>query len=389
MKDYDVAVVGSGPVGSTLARYMAEEGFKVVILEKKRNVGVPLQCAGLLGKRIKKINILPPELIMNEVYGAYLHSPSEIKLKVAKKHPEAYVIDRVAYDKFLSDQAVESGAQRLLNHRVENVDVNTGEVLVKNGEKISAEVVVGADGYNSMVSKLFNSPSKNYEAVQYLMTVKGEIDTDYVHVKAESKISPGFLWIIPISDHLVRVGMFSPLSYREASSYLDSYIQKNPLLENSSYLKKYHGCIPIYSPKNQIVKSRTILLGDAASQVKPTTGGGLTLGFLGAQLASEVMVKALEKENMEILQEYQVLYGKKFGRELKAQRIVHKTFKSLSDADLNFMFKKLKEEGAEDLISEYGDMDSQSPLIKEMLKRGIIFSILPQMLSRRISSLWK
>jgi len=388
MKEYDVAVVGSGPVGSTLARYMADEGFKVVILEKKRNVGVPLQCAGLLGKRIKKVNLLPPEFIMNEVYGAYLHSPSETVLKVAKKHPEAYVIDRVAYDKFLSDQAVESGAQLLLNHRVEDVDVQAGEVIVKNGEKISAEVVVGADGYNSMVSKRFNPTSENYEAVQYLMSVTN-FETDYVHLKAESQISPGFLWIIPISDSLVRVGLFSPLSYKDASTYLEQYIQNNPELKNSSYLKKYHGRIPVYNPKKHIVKSRALLLGDAASQVKPTTGGGLTLGFLCAQLASEVMIQSLEQENMEILQEYQILYGKKFGRELRTQRMVHKTFKSLSDADLDFMFLKLKEEGAEALISEYGDMDTQSPLIKEMLKRGLIFSILPQILSRRISSLWK
>ncbi|WJI09244.1 NAD(P)/FAD-dependent oxidoreductase [Methanobacterium sp. CWC-01] len=389
MKDYDVAVVGSGPVGSTLARYMADEGYKVVILEKKRNVGVPLQCAGLLGKRIKKINILPQEFIMNEVYGAYLHSPSEIVLKVSKKHPEAYVIDRVAYDKYLSDRAVDSGAQLLLKHRVDNVDIHNGDVLVRNGEKISAQVVVGADGYNSRVSKLFNPASENYEAVQFLMSVKDEVDTDYVHLNAESKITPGFSWIIPISESLLRVGLFSTLSYKEASTHLEAYIKKNPQLKNSAFIKKYHGCIPIYNPKKQIVKNRTLLLGDAASQVKPTTGGGLTLGFLCAKLASEVMIKALEEENMEILQEYQVLYGKKFGRELKTQRMVHKTFKSLSDADLDFMFSKLKEEGAEEIISEYGDMDTQSPLVMEMLRRGIIFSILPQMLSRRISSLWK
>ncbi|MDD1764021.1 MAG: geranylgeranyl reductase, partial [Methanobacteriaceae archaeon] len=177
--------------------------------------------------------------------------------------------------------------------------------------------------------------------------------------------------------------------YKDASTYLEQYIQNNPELKNSSYLKKYHGRIPVYNPKKHIVKSRALLLGDAASQVKPTTGGGLTLGFLCAQLASEVMIQSLEQENMEILQEYQILYGKKFGRELRTQRMVHKTFKSLSDADLDFMFLKLKEEGAEALISEYGDMDTQSPLIKEMLKRGLIFSILPQILSRRISSLWK
>jgi geranylgeranyl reductase family protein len=388
MRDYDVAVVGSGPVGSTLARYMVEEGFKVVILEKKRNVGVPLQCAGLLGKRIKKVNILPPEFIMNEVYGAYLYSPSETILKVSKNRPEAYVIDRVAYDKFLSDRAVDAGAQLMINHRVENVNIHSGEVLVRNGEKISAQVVVGADGYNSLVSRLFNPASENYEAVQYLMSVQ-DVETDYVHLKTESQIAPGFLWIIPISESLVRVGMFSTLSYKEASAHLEGYIKKNPLLKNSSYLQKYHGCIPIYNPKKQIVKNRTLLLGDAASQVKPTTGGGLTLGFLCAKLASEVMIKALDEEDMDILQEYQVLYGKKFGRELKTQRMVHKTFKSLSDDDLDFMFSKLKEVDAEDLISEYGDMDTQSPLVKEMLRRGIIFSILPQLLSRRISSLWK
>jgi geranylgeranyl reductase family protein len=326
---------------------------------------------------------------MNEVYGAYLHSPSETVLKVSKKLPEAYVIDRVAYDKFLSDQAVDAGAQLLLNHRVENVDIHKGEVLVRNGDTISAQVVVGADGYDSMVSRLFNPASDDYEAVQYLMSVKDKMDTNYVHLKVESQIAPGFLWIIPISDGLVRVGMFSRLSYKEASAHLEGYIKKNPLLKNSSYLKKYHGCIPIYNPKKQIVKKRAILVGDAASQVKPTTGGGLTLGFLCAKLASEVMVKALDKENVDILQEYQLLYSKRYERELKTQRMVHKTFKSLSDADLDFMFSKLKDEDAEDLISEYGDMDTQSPLVKEMLRRGIIFSILPQLLSRRISSLWK
>lgn len=64
-------------------------------------------------------------------------------------------------------------------------------------------------------------------------------------------------------------------------------------------------------------------------------------------------------------------------------------FKTLSDSDLDYMFDKLKEKGAEKIISEYGDMDSQSPLVKELIKNGILFTILPKILSRRILSLWK
>lgn len=85
MNNYDIAVVGAGPVGSTFARYMAEEGFKVGLMERKRKIGVPLQCAGLVGKKIKKLNVLPDEFVLNKVCGAHLHSPSGEVLSVAKK----------------------------------------------------------------------------------------------------------------------------------------------------------------------------------------------------------------------------------------------------------------------------------------------------------------
>ena len=151
----------------------------------------------------------------------------------------------------------------------------------------------------------------------------------------------------------------------------------------------YYGVIPKQDPHKSLVKDKVILLGDAASQVKPTTGGGLIMGFTSAEMASNVTSQALEAENTAMLENYSKLYRDKFKKELKVQLMVHKVFKSLSNSDLEYMFIKLKEEGAEDIISEYGDMDTQSPLIKEMIKQGIIFSILPKMLSRRLSGLWK
>jgi geranylgeranyl reductase family protein len=392
MRNYDVAVVGGGPVGSTFARHMAEKGFEVAILEKKREIGVPLQCAGLLGKKIKKVNILPDKFIINPVNGAFLHSPEDTVLSVSKTKPEAYVLDRIGYDKFLSQLALDSGADLFLNHRVEQVDSVKGVINLKNNEKtkITADIIVGADGHSSIVSDTFNPPAESFQAAQYLIDVgEKRFQNDYVHLYVDSRVSPGFLWAIPLSETTARVGLFADASYPQLTIILNELLTKRSELKGATILKKYYGVIPKYNPQKQLVKDRIILLGDAASQVKPTTGGGLIMGFACAKIASQVAAKALENENMELLMNYSKEYRNQFKNELKVQLMVHKIFKSLTDDDLEHMFRKLKQEGAEDIISQYGDMDSQSPLIKKLLKRGIIFSILPKMLSWRISSLWK
>lgn len=389
MRNYDVAVVGAGPVGSTFARYIAEKGLKVAIFEKKKEIGVPLQCAGLLGKKIKEVNVLPDEVIISQLNGAYLHSPSDLMLTISKKEPVAYVLDRIAYDKFLAELAVENGAELFLNHRVENVDIKKGEIYLKN-EKISAKVIAGTDGHSSLVSNQFNNESRSIQAIQYLMdTGNDSFSENFVHLYVNSKFSPGFIWIIPVSKRAARVGLFYDTEYKKLNIILKDFIDKNEYLKDSKILKKYHGMIPINNYKNRIVKDRAILIGDAAAQIKPTTGGGLIMGFSCAKIASDTVFEAVKADDMSILNNYQEKYKKMFENELKMQLKVQKTFESLTNDDLDSMFLKLKEKGAEEIISKYGDIDSQSPLVKEMLKRGIFFSILPKIISRRILNLWK
>ncbi len=391
MKKYDVAVVGAGPVGSTVARYIADEGYDVVMFERKRAVGIPLQCAGLLGKRIKDMNILPQEYILNEVYGAYLHSPSDNILKVSRKEPEAYVIDRVGYDKFLSEQAVDSGVELLLNHKVNSLNIKTGEVLVNNNNQpFKAEIIIGADGHSSCVSEKFNPPSKSVMAAQYLVDMGRDVfDTENVHLYANANISPGFLWIIPITKSLVRIGLFANMDYNGLNKVLKEFIWSDDLYKHAKIIKKYHGFIPNYDTKKILVNDRAILLGDAASQVKPTTGGGLMIGFECAKIASDTISTALQMEDHTILKEYETNLKKRFKGELRIQSEVQKIFGSLTNKDLDEMFLKLKEGNAEELISKYGDMDTQSTLIKEMIKNRLLFTIVPTLLTRRIGSLWK
>ncbi|MBM4240253.1 MAG: NAD(P)/FAD-dependent oxidoreductase [Euryarchaeota archaeon] len=388
MKDYDVMVVGAGPVGSTFARYMAERGFKVGILEKKKEIGVPLQCAGLVGKKIKDVNFLPEKFILNQVYGAHLHSPSGTTVSVSKGEPEAYVLDRVAYDQFLAKLAVQEGAELRLNHKVEHVNIETGEVYLKNA-KFSAEVVVGAGGYSSVVSKEFNPEPKTVKAAQYLVDMgEDTFNADYVNLYVNSEISPGFLWVIPLSESTARIGLFSNLDYSKLNQFLNGFLNNHEEFKKATILKKYHGIIPVYDPKKEIVKDRAILIGDAASQVKPTTGGGLNIGFACAKMASKAVSRAIETGNPQLLREYQTEYRKRFKDELKIQLEVQKSFELLNNDDLDFLFTKLKKEGTENVISQYGDMDSQSLLVKHLVKSGLIFSVLPKVIFRRISNLW-
>lgn len=387
MKDYDVAVVGAGPVGSTFARYASEKGLKVGIFERKKEIGVPLQCAGLLGNKIKEVNILPEEVILNEIYGACLYSPSNTMISMRKKEkPLAYVLDRIAYDKFLAKLAVDKGAELFLSHRVENIDTKSGEIFFKD-KKISAKVIVGADGHSSIVSKKFNNNLKTVQAAQYLVdTGKTTFNDDYFQVNVNSEISPGFLWTIPLSKSTARIGLFADYDYKSLNMILNNFLKSDEKLKDAQILKKYYGKIPLYESKD-IVKERTILLGDSASQVKPTTGGGLIIGFICAKIAADIVYEAIKLDDMDILKNYQKQFKKMYNNELKIQLKVQETYKSLSDDDLDSVILKLEEKEIGKIVSEYGDLDSQSPLVINLLKSRVLFSVLPKLLFRKIFGL--
>lgn len=397
--DFDVAIVGGGPIGSTLAYEISKEGFSVGVFDKKTEVGIPLQCAGIVSKRLKEVNEIPNDLILNEVKGAFLHSPNHT-LKVEKDQIEAFVIDRIAYDKFLAKRAIDNGVKFFTKSKVIYVDVEKGIIGFKNSKKIRAKVIVGADGSNSIVSKSFNDYFNYYNGSQFLVKTnknneKKELDGefnhfafDFVDLFVNSKTLPGFLWSIPLYENKYRIGLFSKDSYKEQNKLIKSFLESNKSFENYEIIEKYHGKIPIYDKKKKLVNKRAILIGDAASQLKPTTGGGLILGFEVIPIAKKYIKKSLNENSVSVLEKYGETFRKKYSNELKYQISVQETLKKLSDNDLDYMFLKLKEKDVDKLISKYGDMDKQSILVKEILKRGLIFSIIPSMIFYRVSNIW-
>ncbi len=393
--DYDVAIVGGGPIGSTLAYKIAKEGYKVAILDKKKEIGIPLQCAGIVSKKLMDVNEIPDNLILNSVKGAYLHS-SNNTLKVEKNHTEAFIIDRIAYDKFLAERAVNNGVKFFNQYKVTYIDSDNGIIRCQNNMVVSAKIIVGADGSKSFVSSLINEKFNYFNASQYLVEINTSsrdnmINTNavkFVDLFAISKILPGFLWCIPTSDSSFRVGLFSNNSYKDQKEILNSFLANDERFKESSIIEKYHGKIPIFDKNKKIIKDRILLIGDAASQLKPTTGGGLIIGFDTTNLAKDAIIKSLDNDNINFLKDYEQNFKKKYAKELNYQIRVQKTLENLSDNDLDFMFTKLKEKNAEEIISKYGDMDKQSILVKEFIKRGLIFSIIPKVFFRKLISIW-
>ena len=197
-------------------------------------------------------------------------------------------------------------------------------------------------------------------------------------------ILPGFLWEIPTSPFTKRVGLFTEGSYSEAEKILN-----NQLKSSDEIIEKHNGLIPKFNPNKRIVKNNTILLGDSASQVKPTTGGGLISGFNCVAIASKNSIKMLEEGNNKYLLNYEKEYHKRYYDEFKAQKNVQNIIRDMTEDDFNYMFKKLKEYEVDKIISEYGDMDNQTPLLKELVKTGIIFKLVPKIGVRRLKNIWK
>ncbi|MBO7714249.1 MAG: NAD(P)/FAD-dependent oxidoreductase [Methanobrevibacter sp.] len=406
--DYDVTIIGAGPIGSTLAYELAKEDINVCLIDKKKVIGLPLQCAGIINKRVLDVNHFSDELILNKAKGALLHSKNH-SLSVSKEEDQAIIIDRVALDQFLYNRAIENGVDSYLSSKVLAIDDLEGKVSFKNesAEKsIKSKIIVGADGPLSIVSSAFGNDFDYYCASQYLVKIEEDNNQmSFVDLYAYGDLFPGFIWQIPVSENIFRIGLFSNYDYKRQNEILNDFLMNEFQYENYEIIEKYKGKIPIYNKENKLFKNRALIIGDAASQVKPTTGGGLLIGFEAVGMAKKAIVNALNSEdfnslNLEkethddkeilenCLKSYQDDFEERFIKEFSYQFKVQKTLCTLSDDDLDYFFEELKEKEADKLISEYGDMDNQSILVKEFLKRGLVLTLLPAIHKRELAKIW-
>ncbi|MDF0591468.1 NAD(P)/FAD-dependent oxidoreductase [Candidatus Methanocrinis natronophilus] len=378
MERYDVAVIGAGPAGSMAAKKAVEGGAKVAVFEEHPRSGWPVQCAGLLGVRAVEESQLPPgSFLIRPLRGATIVSPGGFSLSFKARETKAWVVDRRLFDRALLAEAARAGAEVMMASPVTGLVRGGGRIVFKVGRgsdqrEIEAGVVISAEGVGARIARSagIGPPRKLLSSAQVEVPFEVE-DPEGVEVFLGREVAPGFFaWAIPASEGVARVG----LSCRNnACPYLKRLL-KSPGIRSRIRGGPLHlavGGLPLGPPPSTVADG-IIAVGDAAGQVKPTSGGGIYPGLVSAKIAGEVAAAAACEGDSSAarLSEYERRWREDLGREIRLGMIVHRLRAEMADCEMDDLVRHLG--GREDLlriIEEEGDIDRPSRVMKKVAPR--------------------
>lgn len=371
----DVTVIGAGPSGLIAAREIAKKGFNVKVVEENSEVGVPNHCAGLLSlSGMKEINVPTDEtFVENYVKGAIFYSPSGLSFTVEKSRYVACVVDRELFDKYLAQKACEANVDILLRTKAKEVLFPSGrEVAVKTAtDTINSTFMIDAEGVNSKIVKSLSLKpiEEKYvlKGLQFDLTGVDEVNEEFVEVHLNQQLAPGlFCWVIPTGEDRARVGLAG--RNIDARRNLEFFVRRRFKVYT---IERVRGGLVVTSGPIPKTHTRNLaVIGDAAGQVKPTTGGGVILGGICASICGRVLAEALEREKLgsEPLLRYERLWRKKLTSEFKVMKAVRRLANRLPDKLIDYLFRLVIDQGLDRILSEKGDMDFQREAFSTLLK---------------------
>ena len=361
-------MVGAGPIGLMLAKELAGMGVDVTVFDSKKRVSDnTAKASGIFSRAgLSRLGIDRAHSFVNELDGAVLHAGEET-FRVETKEPVAYILDRGKFAESCKKLAEDAGAKIVLGKRFDKAELLE---LQKDGPCI----IVGADGAVSTVASVFGFPHIS----EYVLTYKAEYenvdirDPHKVELFFSKKIANRFfVWTAPYSKSKLEVGVgISGRSRRNSLSVFETFASipyMRSVLRGSKKAAGYASMIPL-EPRKKTVIGNVLLVGDAAGQVKATTGGGIIFGGACAKVAARA-ISANIKGGVP-LSRYEKDWRKLYGLDLKMHRIIHAYYSSLGDRSFGTMLKTAKILGFEKFLSTHGDMDRPSLVVKRMIFRG-------------------
>ncbi|MDL5361814.1 geranylgeranyl reductase family protein [Halalkalicoccus sp. NIPERK01] len=322
---YDFVVVGAGPAGSRFARRAAEEGYDVLALEQG-SVGKPLACSGHVSTDVWEYapDGAREDLLQNEITGArfYLTGPDDPEGEAYPFYtdePISNVIDRVGLDEHLAAAAREAGADLREHHTVTGVTEEDDHVVVSastpdGSAQFRARMVAGCDGPVSRTRRDLgiDEPGELLHGVLGFDATADHADFVDVHLTTPRF----FAWRIPRGEAGVEYGLAAPPG-REVRDLFEAFTDDYGV-ETADFCS---GAIPIGPPK-RVTSERGFLIGDAAAQTKPFTGGGILYGMTAADHAADTV----DPERPKTLKRYEKAWRSDLSREIRLGSVLRRAY---------------------------------------------------------------
>jgi geranylgeranyl reductase family protein len=387
--------VGAGPAGSYVAYRLASLGYDVAVFEEKSASGLNVCCTGIISTECFQSLDPGTDVILTKLNSAKFFSPSGRCLRVQTENVQAYVVNRLLLDKAITSKAQSRGAQYFFSSPVIDIipgkDSIQAETLCSEArEMFSARVVVLANGFRPKLPQKLGLG----EIKSFFVGAQAEIEAknvDELEVYFGQEIAPGaFAWLVPTSTNKAYVGL---LATSQAKLHLQKFL--NNLFSQGRITSRELEIRQKAIPVGTLARSygeRVLVIGDAAGQVKPTTGGGIYFGHLGAKIAAEVLDEALNSGNLTAgqLSHYQKQWKTKMGKELSRGYWARWAYAKLSDRQIDRIFNALDSSGIVEALlnSDNFSFDWHSRLILAVLRRSSTYPLLKikHLLSREASS---
>lgn len=400
----DVLVVGAGPAGSTAARTCSTLGLRTVLLEEHPEVGHPVHCTGKLSAHAFKRFGLPSSLAQNALRGASLHAPDGSVARVRRASVDSYLVDRAALDRYLAEQASLSGVEVLVGARARTVTRASGglRVEVERGRTrfvITTPLVIDAEGAVPVLPpQLGLAPRRALvHGLQYDVEGAAIEQEDAPDLYFGWNVAPGFFgWFMPTGGGRGRLGVAvdprwagrPPIHYLEGLRTV--HPAASPRLRHAKIVRRLAGRIPILGRRRPTYADGMLVIGDAAGQVKATSGGGIYFAMQAGEIAGRAAARYLgagaashrgaasdageasDRGARGALAGYEREWRAAFGREVLFTTIARQALNRLSDRHISTIIRALAgDDGLRRAVEEHGDTQYQSRLLRPVLVSAV------------------
>jgi digeranylgeranylglycerophospholipid reductase len=330
-QEISLAVVGAGPAGSTAAEVAAIAGTNVVLIERKQEIGTPVQCGGFLPDYHELKELLPRSVFpitIDDIPGRCIFHRTTLQRIYApsgqsKEFPvKARILDRRAFDRHLAYRAAKAGAKILPATRAELAN-NKLKLYGRFSGSLRPRVIIGADGPLSGVARFMGAGSQEIGVCLEYEMMDVDIDCLAAEMYFGTRWAPGgYAWIIPLGDDTANVGVGVRSTYigkTKLPAILDRFIHEHPVasekLQTGEVLAVMRGLVPAGGSRKKIQINNLLLAGDAAGHVIATSGGGIPLAMVAGRIAGEIAAGYLKGSCL--LEDYGPRINEEFGSELE------------------------------------------------------------------------